>query len=119
MAVREALAGIAAACIATSSLAGENWHAVKGSDLAALLRDKEFGDGVHFAYRLKGDGTFAGTEMGKEVSGTWRVNKDELCWKWRQPTVQEECYVVQQDGDQLRMMLNGSEAWYGTLQPLR
>ncbi len=27
-----------------------------------------------------------------------------------------ECYLVQQDGVHVRLMLNGSEAWYGTLQ---
>ena len=118
MAARECLQGLAALVIMTSAgLAAENWRAVGGSSLAALLQGKEFGDGVHFAYRLNRDGTFTGTEMGKEVRGTWRVNNDELCWKW-QPTLAEECYAVQQDGDQLRMMLNGSEAWYGTVRRL-
>jgi hypothetical protein len=31
----------------------------------------------------------------------------------------EECYEVQQDGNAVRMLINRSEAWYGTLAPLR
>ena len=42
-----------------------------------------------------------------------------MCWKWTQPPGLEECYQVQQDGAHVRLMLNGSEAWYGTLEKLR
>ena len=41
----------------------EHWRDVKGAALRSLFKDKEFGDGVHFAYQFKADGTFAGTEM--------------------------------------------------------
>jgi hypothetical protein len=51
----------------------ENWKVVKREAARALFADKEFGDGVHFAYRFRTDGTFSGTEMGKDVRGTWRV----------------------------------------------
>ena len=99
--------------------AQEHWRDVTGAAIAALVSDKEFGDGAHFAYQLKADGTFTGTEMAKRVSGTWRVHEDDLCWKWRRPPGPEECYRVQQDGPHLRFLINGSEAWYGTLQDLR
>ena len=96
--------------------AGEQWHAVDGTALQRLFAGKEFGDGVHFAYQFKGSGTFTGTEMGKEVRGSWRVRGNELCWNWQVPPEPQECYEVQQDGKNVRMMRNGSEAWYGTLQ---
>jgi hypothetical protein len=89
---------------------------VNAASLAALFQGKEFGDGVHFAYQFRADGTFTGTEMAKEVRGAWRVNENELCWKWHSPPGPEECYRVQQDGAHVRLMMNGSEAWYGTLQ---
>ena len=97
----------------------EYWRPVKGAALQSLFRDKEFGDGVHFAYQFKADGTFTGTEMSRRVSGSWRVAKDELCWKWKRPRGPDECYEVQQDGPHLRLLINGSDAWYGTLEPLR
>ena len=74
---------------------------------------------MHFAYQFKGDGTFTGTEMGKGVSGSWRVRGNEFCWKWLRPPDPEECYAVQQDGTHVRLMLNGSESWSGTLESAR
>ncbi len=96
----------------------EAWHTVKGEALQSLFRDKEFADGVHFAYQFRRNGTFTGTEMSKDVSGSWRVRKDEFCWKWLRPPGPDECYHIQQDGEHVRMLINGSEAWYGTLQSL-
>ncbi len=97
----------------------EVWRAVRGEALRALFADKEFGDGVHFAYQFKRDGTFKGTEMSQSVSGSWRARKGEFCWSWLRPPGPSECYQVQQDGSHVRMLINGSEAWYGTLEPLR
>jgi hypothetical protein len=94
----------------------EHWRHVPGAALAALFSDKEFGDGVHFAYQFKRDGTFTGTEMAKQVSGSWRVRSDELCWNWQRPPGPHECYRVEQDGSHVRLLINGVEAWYGTLR---
>ncbi len=112
---------LAACAIAPSVAAAENedWRTVKGAALQSLFKDKEFGDGVHFAYQFKADGTFTGTEMSKRVSGSWRVRNDEFCWNWLQPPGPRECYEVQQDDGHVRLLINGSEAWYGTLEPLR
>ena len=105
------------ALVAPSSAAEkEHWRSVKGAVLQTLFQDREFGDGVHFAYYLKADGTFTGTEMTKQVSGSWRVKQNEFCWKWQRPPGPEECYQVQQDGVHVRLLVNGSEAWYGSLQ---
>ena len=102
--------------LALPAAAGEDWRSVKGSALHQLFSGKEFGDGAHFAYRLRKDGTFAGTEMGKDVSGTWRVASDQPCWRWERPAGADECYDVQADGANVRLLINGSEAWYGTLR---
>ena len=109
------LCGLVALSLPVSG-AEERWREIKGASLQSLFQDKEFGDGVRFAYRFKPGGTFSGTEMSREVRGSWRVTKDEMCWKWVRPAGAEECYRVQQDGSRVRLMLNGSEAWYGTLQ---
>jgi hypothetical protein len=115
-----ALAAIACAWLAAASHAeSEHWRNVGGQELRELFSDKELADGAHFAYQLKADGTFSGTEMAKSASGTWRVQGEELCWKWRQPAETDECYRVQQDGPHVRFLINGAEAWYGTLEKLR
>ena len=110
------LCALLALVAANSAAEKEHWRSVKGAALQTLFQDKEFGDGVHFAYYLKADGTFTGTEMTKQVSGSWRVKKNEFCWKWQRPPGPEECYQVQQDGVQVRLLVNGSEAWYGRLE---
>jgi len=97
----------------------EHWRKVNGVALQSLFKDNEFGDGVHFAYQFKANGTFTGTEMSKRVSGSWQVRDNEFCWKWLRPPGPEECYQVQRDGAHIRLMINNSEAWYGTLEALR
>ena len=103
------LCGLVALSLPVSG-AKERWREIKGASLQSLFQDKEFGDGVHFAYRFEPGGTFSGTEMSREVRGSWRVMKDEMCWKWVRPAGAEKCYRVQQDGSRVRLMLNGSEA---------
>ena len=106
---------------AASAAENEHWHRVKGKAIESLFADKEFADGVHFAYQFNANGTFTGTEMTKAVSGAWRVDRNEFCWKWLRPAPPgaEECYQVQRDGAHVRLIVNRSEAWYGTLEPLR
>src|SRR3989442_14516486 len=65
-----------------SAVEKEHWRRVKGAALQTVFQDKEFADGVHFAYQFKAGGTFTGTEMSKSVSGSWRVHANEFCWKW-------------------------------------
>ena len=105
--------------LASTAAAQEHWRNVNGRALAGLFSGKEFGDGVHFAYQFKADGSFTGTEMSKTVSGSWRVRNNEFCWSWLQPPGPRECYEVQQDDGHVRLLINGSEAWYGTLAPLQ
>ena len=116
------LFGAAAFCALTATVSAadkEHWQPVKGAAIKSFFADKEFADGVHFAYQFKANGTFTGTEMTKTVSGTWRVERDEFCWKWLRPPGAEECYQVQRDAQHVRLIVNRSEAWYGTLEPLR
>ncbi len=68
------LCGLVALSLPVSG-ADERWRKVNGALLQSLFQDKEFGDGVHFAYRFKLGGTFSGTEMSREVRGSWRVRE--------------------------------------------
>ena len=116
--VGRAAAGFVVAIIAcTVGHAAENWKAVSGRTAKTMFSDAEYGDGVHYAYRFRSDGTFSGTEMAKDVRGTWRVKGNELCWRWTHPPGAEECYRAERNGAEVRLLKNGSEAWFGTLKP--
>jgi hypothetical protein len=106
----------AALVYSPSAAAAENWIPLKGEALKSLLAGKELGDAAHFTYRFGKDGKFSGVELGKDVEGAWRVNANELCWRWTRPRGGEECYEVQRDGAVIRFLLNGSEARYGNLK---
>ena len=95
------------------------WKTVRGKALHGLFADHELGDGVHYTYRFRADGTFAGTEMAKDVRGTWRVASGEICWTWIRPRGAEECYVARRNGAEVSLLRDGSEQWYGKLKPLR
>jgi hypothetical protein len=99
--------------------AEENSKSVKASELRRLFADHELGDGVHYAYQFRADGTFSGTEMAKEVSGKWRVSSREVCWTWIRPPGAEECYTVRRKGSEVSLLRNGMEEWYGTLKSIR
>jgi len=84
-----------------------------------LFADRELGDGTHYSYSFRHDGTFAGFEMSKDVRGTWRSTDRQLCWTWTKPRGAEECYEVQRSGNDVRLFRHGYEALSGTLNPLR
>jgi hypothetical protein len=111
-------AAIGAAC-AVCAAGAEQGRAVEGKALREMFAGHEFGDGVHFAYRFRADGTFSGTEMAKDVRGTWRLSGGEICWTWTQPRGAEECYVARKSGAEVSLFRNGFEQWYGTLKPIR
>ena len=50
------------------------------------------------------------------IRGTWRVADRDLCWTWTRPPGAEECYRVQKDGKDVRLLRDGAEAWWGTLK---
>jgi hypothetical protein len=110
-----ALIGVACACGAAAAGQGK---AVQGNEMRALFAEHEFGDGVHFAYRFRTDGVFSGTEMGKNIRGTWRLSGAQICWTWTRPPGAEECYVARRNGEEVGLYRDGVEHWYGTLKPI-
>ena len=107
-----------AAALALCVVAAGPGKAVDGESLRKLFASHEYGDGVHFAYRFLSNGTFSGTEMGKDVQGTWRMSGSEICWTWKRPPGAEECYVARRNGTEVSLFRNGAEQWYGTLKPI-
>ena len=79
----------------------------------------ELADGAHYAYQFRGNGTFTGFNMGKEIRGTWRLAENEFCWTQRKSMAVEECFEVERRGNEVRLLRGGYEAFSGKLSPLK
>jgi hypothetical protein len=95
------------------------WKSVRGADLQAVFIDHELADGVHYAYQFRGDGTFTGFNMGREIHGTWHLAGSEFCWTQRKSAPAEECFEVERRGSQIRFLRDGYEAFSGNLSVLK
>lgn len=99
--------------------AGVVWKSVRGVELRVVFIDHELADGVHYAYQFRGNGTFTGFNMGKEIQGTWRSAGSDFCWRQRKSAPAEECFEVKRRGSQIRFLQDGYEAFSGNLSPLK
>ena len=112
------LISIAVAGTTWSAETEKVWRSVRGAELQKLFADQELGDGVHYAYQFKSSGTFTGTEMARDVRGTWKATAKQICWTWIKPVGSEECYEVRRSGRDITLFRNGYEASSGTLTPI-
>ena len=94
------------------------WRALRGEALRARLTDRDLGDGVHYAYQFHRGGRLTGMNMGKSSQGTWRVSDSSLCYAWQGTKQKEECYEVEQSGQEIRLLLDGVDVASGQLTPL-
>jgi len=102
----------------THASADVPWRSVRAADLRAVFVDHEVADGVHYAYQFRGDGTFAGFNMGKEIRGTWHPVGNRFCWIQRKSIAVEECFAVQRRGDEIRFLRDGYETFSGNLSEI-
>lgn len=105
------------ACVG-SAAQEKGWQTVRGNALQALFDDQDLGDGVHYAYQFHRDGTLTGMNMGKPTRGSWKVGGQYLCYRWNGSKSEEECYEVRRRGHEVRMFLDGYEAFSGSLTPI-
>lgn len=106
---------IATAAASTAVPAVDSWRPVRGADLRPAFASHELADGVHYAYQFSGEGTFSGYEMARAVRGTWRANGNEFCWTWLKPAGAEECFKVERNGADIRLLRDGNEVLFGKL----
>ncbi len=101
------------------SQADATWRSVRGTELRGMFSDHELADGVHYAYQFRGNGTFTGFNMGKEIHGTWRLAGNEFCWTQRRATQVEQCFEVERRVREIRLLRDGYEAFSGVLSPVK
>jgi hypothetical protein len=72
--------------------AAERFQKLSGSQISARFAGMEMSDDVHWRDRYEKSGTLASQSMGKSRSGTWRVDKNELCVEYGKD--EGGCYEV-------------------------
>ena len=94
--------------------AAETFRQLKGSEIAARFKGMEFTDEVHWAYVFDQTGRLSSFSMGKKGTGTWRVEKDKLCFDRGS---EQGCYEVWMSGRNAQLRQPGSDLFEeGVLQ---
>ena len=78
--------------LAPAVLAAEPFRHLNGREIAARFTGMELTDEVHWAYVFEKGGQLKSVSMGKAASGTWKVDKDDLCLD--RPPDEPRCYEV-------------------------
>lgn len=117
--IRAALTVLLVAISSAAVSADEQWRAVSGPTLRTLLTGQEFGDGSHHAHRFLANGTFTGTQIGRDIQGQWQITGNQLCTKWTKPRPYDGCYDVERSGRELRMLQRGYSVFNGQLTPIK
>lgn len=115
---------ICASAILTAMLAGcasSNAQDMSGESISALLADGQSmklggpNEGYTGSVLLKADGTGVGSavlDSGKklDISGTWRVQGDRFCRKWKFNDYEEVCETWRKIGaNSVEVLVNGKK----------
>jgi len=77
--VAAALAGLALASAASKIGAAEKFRHLTGAQIRERFVGMDLGDDVHWRDTFRRDGTLLSQSMGKQRSGTWRIENNQLC----------------------------------------
>lgn len=91
------------------------WKALAPPAIETTFMNKKLGDGFHYSYRFESNGMLKGTEMGRDVRGSWAVEKNLLCLHREKPRRYIECFKVYANGNQINMMDHGVSVFQGVL----
>ena len=73
------IASIALIGIGTNAIAADAFRQLKGREIASRFTGMELTDEVHWAYVFERGGRLNIFSMGRPGTGSWKVEKDELC----------------------------------------
>jgi hypothetical protein len=89
-----------------AALAEATFQRLNGSQIRAKLAGMEITDEVHWADVFGAGGTLTSYSMGRKSTGTWRVQKDELCLDRGKDD--GGCYQVWLSGNKIELRREGS-----------
>jgi len=104
--VAVAAAGLGAAVFATLGMAAENFQRLSGAQIRAKFSGMQLTDQVHWGEVYWPDGKLTSEEMGRKQTGTWRVQKGQLCTDYGQEG--RSCYEVWMAGTNVELRTPGS-----------
>jgi hypothetical protein len=88
---------------------------LKAAEINRSFSGMEFTDEVHWAYLFEPGGKLTSFSMGRKGSGSWRGQKDNLCWT--RPPDAERCYEAWRSGPTVQLREPGFEIYEeGVLQ---
>ncbi|WP_244470698.1 hypothetical protein [Microvirga massiliensis] len=100
---------------ATAALPAEPFRPLDGREIRARLTGMEFSDEVHWAHVFGRDGRLRSVSMGRKSTGTWRVERDELCLK--REGEERRCYRVWASSRTVQLREPGTDVYEeGTVQ---
>jgi hypothetical protein len=96
--------------------AAEKFQKLTGAQIQARFAGMELSDDVHWRDRYERNGTIMSQSMGKSRSGTWRIEKNELCVEVGKD--QGGCYEVWLAGNKVEFRRAGFDGSFleGLLQ---
>ena len=106
----ERFAGLAALTIGgligyeISALAEDQFKKLSGTQIRAKFTGMEFTDEVHWGEVYESNGKLRSEEMGTKRTGTWRIQKDQLCTDYGKE-VGSNCYEVWMSGKNVELKI--------------
>jgi hypothetical protein len=107
------LALFAMAILGPSATAEEKFQKLSGGQIRAKLAGMELTDNVHWRDLYQRNGTVMSTSMGRNRTGKWRVEQNQLCIEFEQEPV-PKCYDVWLSGKQVELRREGLLPLKGT-----
>jgi hypothetical protein len=112
------IALVCAPAFVGAAFAAESLRRIKGNEINARFTGMELTDDVHWAHVFKAAGRVESFSMGKASTGSWRVEKDELCLNMGARG--QRCYEVWVSGKNVQLRHPGTDlADEGVLQKPR
>ena len=100
------LALLAAATCASSAVAEEKFQKLTGAQIRAKVAGMELTDNIHWRELYQRNGSVTSTSMGRNRTGKWRVEKDQLCVEFEQEL--PRCYEVLLSGKNAKLQREGT-----------
>jgi hypothetical protein len=92
-----------------SSVAEDGFKKLSGAEIRAKFSGMEFTDQVHWGEVYEANGKLASEEMGKKRTGTWRIEKNQLCTDYGKE-IGSACYDVWMSGKNVQLRIQDSPA---------
>ena len=98
------------------AMAQQKFQKLTGAQIQAKFPGMELTDNVHWRDLYQRNGTVMSTSMGRNRTGKWRVEQNQLCIEFEQEPV-PKCYDVWLSGKQVELRREGLLPLQGTLEP--